>query len=475
MAIDERKEALLADYLDGTLDEKDFAEVERLLKEDAKLAAEMKEAGKLVQMLSSLPDLEPPADLMTNVITATTEKSPFFSKIKEIFTFKRRAPFAAIAAGAIACITLVVVLTIPGIDMQKGKVAPGTFELDDMSRPAPPSLAKPALISDTGGKKEKKAEFKGETTTIESPVISKSEDKRKLKPLKKDMTDALLSKTETTGDGLLLSKNIEGQTKIFGSLNGKNAVAQPEPKSVSEAMRVNKEVEKKAEKTKDLDKVETKRNEIQSLIADESVKLKSPAAAKRSKKAAGHIDDNYRKSRAPSGGITMTPVSAGGRGKGGAKLDEGPMLGATVHQSAALEEAEDGRQQNLVIRNRFEGTNSGIGKFKTVLIINESVFSVFWKQLVSNVIPPKPTPKVDFSQSIVLGIFLGNKPTGGYKVKITSVKFEGGKLIVSAHVTQPSPKRSHTNNITRPFSMVIVGRPGAQKAGQSIPVEFIYE
>lgn len=477
MAIDEQKEALLADYLDGTLDEEDLAEVERLLKQDVELAAEMKDADKLVRMLNELPDQSPPADLLSNVLAATIEKKGFFSLVKEFFTFRRQAPFAAIAAGAIACITLVVILTVPGVDVQKGKVAPGTFEIDDtaMIVPAPAAPAKPSVISKLTGKKAEKAELKEEVADLEQPVYMSAADKSGLKDTYKDRIDTLSSKTEATGETAKLSKNLESKPAGVGRSDANFALPPEKKKPASKERLVDIAGKGKSKKSMDMDRADVVRNEVRTAIVDEkALPAKASSRAKRST-VSKRLTEEPRLRAGGQGGITMTPISAGGGSKGALGLDEGPMLGAAPYPDE--DELAKGEAQSTVlgIRNRFKGTNSGIEKFQTVLITNNAKFSALWKKLYSVAMPAPPVPKVDFSRSMVLGIFLGNKPTGGHQVKITGVRLFEEKLIVSAHVTQPSPKKSHSFNVTRPFSLVIVEKPEFLKAGQILPVEFIYE
>ena len=62
-------------------------------------------------------------------------------------------------------------------------------------------------------------------------------------------------------------------------------------------------------------------------------------------------------------------------------------------------------------------------------------WTALWKQLGSS----WPRPAVDFTRSMVLGIFLGSRPTAGYTVKIDTIERQGDELVVTYRERAPIP------------------------------------
>lgn len=63
-------------------------------------------------------------------------------------------------------------------------------------------------------------------------------------------------------------------------------------------------------------------------------------------------------------------------------------------------------------------------------------------------------PEVDFSRQSVLAVFAGEKPTGGYSIRITGIQQQGSSLVVSYSETSPGPDAMVTQVITSPAHLV---------------------
>jgi len=75
-------------------------------------------------------------------------------------------------------------------------------------------------------------------------------------------------------------------------------------------------------------------------------------------------------------------------------------------------------------------------------------------------------PAVDFATTMVVGVFLGTKPTAGYGVEIVGMKTDGDTLVVEFTERQPGRGTMAAQILTQPFHLVSV----AQHAG---PVRFV--
>lgn len=75
-----------------------------------------------------------------------------------------------------------------------------------------------------------------------------------------------------------------------------------------------------------------------------------------------------------------------------------------------------------------------------------------WKQLWPNY-SKEPVPEVNFAKQQVAVIFLGVRPTGGYKVRIKDARLTATHLIVSWQETPPAAGKSPPEGQTAPFTM----------------------
>jgi hypothetical protein len=79
-----------------------------------------------------------------------------------------------------------------------------------------------------------------------------------------------------------------------------------------------------------------------------------------------------------------------------------------------------------------------------------------WKALWKDHAPAAKMPDVDFSKQMVVGIFLGSKPSEGYDVEIVGVREEGKDLIVEYVEKQPGRGTLAAQILTEPFHLVTV-------------------
>jgi len=79
-------------------------------------------------------------------------------------------------------------------------------------------------------------------------------------------------------------------------------------------------------------------------------------------------------------------------------------------------------------------------------------------------------PSVDFAKSMVVGVFLGSRNTGGYDVTITGVEQAQGGLVVRYTEKAPARGAMVAQVITAPFHLVSVPRfDGAVRFERAAP------
>jgi hypothetical protein len=66
----------------------------------------------------------------------------------------------------------------------------------------------------------------------------------------------------------------------------------------------------------------------------------------------------------------------------------------------------------------------------------------------------------------VIGVFAGERPTGGYQIAVERVEMREGRLRVSVRDTAPPPGAPVTQSLTYPYHIVAIPRT-------NLPVEFL--
>jgi hypothetical protein len=101
---------------------------------------------------------------------------------------------------------------------------------------------------------------------------------------------------------------------------------------------------------------------------------------------------------------------------------------------------------------------SGIrGPLQTV-IRDQDEWNAFWKRHSSTDANPAPAPIVDFGREMVVGIFLGEKPTSGYEVEIVRAERSDSSLYFYYREESPRPGAMVTQALTQPFHLVNVAK-----------------
>ena len=81
-----------------------------------------------------------------------------------------------------------------------------------------------------------------------------------------------------------------------------------------------------------------------------------------------------------------------------------------------------------------------------------------WKALWHDHAPTRELPAVDFTKSMVVGVFLGTKPSAGHDVEIVGARHEDKDLIVEFVQKQPSAGTMSAQILTEPYHLVSVAR-----------------
>jgi hypothetical protein len=100
-----------------------------------------------------------------------------------------------------------------------------------------------------------------------------------------------------------------------------------------------------------------------------------------------------------------------------------------------------------------QGTRSQIQEPRQVVVRTAADWQTLWTTHDS-----AAAPNVDFSSAIVVGVFLGTRPTAGFSVRITAVTAKDGSAVVEYVEGRPRPGGMTAQVLTSPFHLVTVPR-----------------
>lgn len=102
-----------------------------------------------------------------------------------------------------------------------------------------------------------------------------------------------------------------------------------------------------------------------------------------------------------------------------------------------------------------ELTRDGAAEPGFAVAVNEAEMTALWQGLVQ----PRERPEVDFAREWVLAAFMGEKPTGGFRVTIDQVERRGEEIRAQISEREPGPDDFVTMVFTYPGQVVAVERP----------------
>jgi hypothetical protein len=102
--------------------------------------------------------------------------------------------------------------------------------------------------------------------------------------------------------------------------------------------------------------------------------------------------------------------------------------------------------------NVAKGDASGQQIGRQVTVRTPAEWAALWKAHS----PEQKPPQIDFTKNMVVGIFLGSKPSAGYEVEIVGVRPQGQDLIVEYVQKQPGRGTMTVQILTEPFHLVSV-------------------
>jgi hypothetical protein len=104
------------------------------------------------------------------------------------------------------------------------------------------------------------------------------------------------------------------------------------------------------------------------------------------------------------------------------------------------------------LRTLGKGPMSAIDAPRQVTVRSAAEWAALWKENGAGA----PLPAVDFSREMVVGVFLGSRPTSGYGVEIVRAIGNSGALVVEYVEARPSRDAIAAQILTTPYHLVSI-------------------
>jgi len=105
-----------------------------------------------------------------------------------------------------------------------------------------------------------------------------------------------------------------------------------------------------------------------------------------------------------------------------------------------------------------KGFVSGMHEPAQIVIRSQDEWVAVWGRHTRAHAQPPSAPPVDFSREMVVGIFMGQRGTGGYEIEITRVERADSQLRVYYRSKDPEPGAMVTQMLTQPYHVIKLPR-----------------
>jgi len=136
------------------------------------------------------------------------------------------------------------------------------------------------------------------------------------------------------------------------------------------------------------------------------------------------------------------------------QFDTGDLVATEIAMKPALP---------VSFRSVGKGYRSGVRVPLQVVARSQNDWTALWRQHVSDDLSSRPPPTIDFEKEVVVALFLGERPTGGYDVQISRAEQTNDGLIIYYREKDPSPGGMVIQALTQPFHIVrIIGEVNSE-------------
>ena len=102
--------------------------------------------------------------------------------------------------------------------------------------------------------------------------------------------------------------------------------------------------------------------------------------------------------------------------------------------------------------------HSGIPERRREVIRDEASWARLWAEIHEGFASAPPLPAEDFTRHMLIAVALGQRPSGGFGIKVRSVASRGERLEVSVAESCPAAGAMVTLSLTQPVEVVRVAK-----------------
>lgn len=133
--------------------------------------------------------------------------------------------------------------------------------------------------------------------------------------------------------------------------------------------------------------------------------------------------------------------------------DEKDNADETAPAAASSSVSSVSSAPEVVRQRQWKGSFSLIKDYREIVLKNRDAWRDTWHEMNG---PDSKTPRVDFEQQMVIGIFLGEKPVAGYTVSLLPAKEENGQIVIRYTITEPPADQPAATVITHPYHLMTI-------------------
>jgi len=105
-----------------------------------------------------------------------------------------------------------------------------------------------------------------------------------------------------------------------------------------------------------------------------------------------------------------------------------------------------------------KGEQSNVDEARQVVVRTDAEWTTLWQQHS----PARQRPTVDFAKDMIVGVFMGSRPSAGYNISIISTFAKDGNVIVRYRESTPRPGTMTAQVLTFPYHLVAIPRAAGQ-------------
>jgi hypothetical protein len=114
-------------------------------------------------------------------------------------------------------------------------------------------------------------------------------------------------------------------------------------------------------------------------------------------------------------------------------------------------------QEPSTLRTIDKGDHSLIADGRQVIVRTPTEWHALWREHAGE----RERPAADLSREMIVGVFLGSRPTAGFRIEIVGVDERDSGVVVRYRETRPSPGGLTAQVLTSPYHLVALAqRPG---------------